>query len=526
MSSSVRFALVLLLLVGCDKSGAGLPTTSDPRILEARKLLADAGFPEGKGFPKLEVLHNDADWHKKIAAAIQEMWRKQLGIQVELRSEEWKVFLANRGAGKFQIARGGFTGEYRDPHAFLRLFASDSGFNSTKWSSPEFDRLLLAANDELDPAKRYAMLGKAERLLLDEAPTFPVFHYVGHNWMRPFVKGVQPNYRDMHPMQHVWMDGEGTPKDGVLLFFAGEEAGTLDPGLSHDMRGLKTAMALFEGLVQYDPKDASPMPAVAERWEISPDGRTYTFHLRDAKWSSGDAVTSEDFVWSWRRVIDPATASQYKDLMYYVKNGRAIANKEKPKEELGIRAPDAKTVVVELERPTPYFLSVLCLNVFFPVHRATVEKHGKDWTRVENIVNNGPFRITAWRINDRQVFEANPAYRAAGDVKLKKFVWLTGSNFSTAWNQYIAGECHWTYQSPNELLEEAVKRPDHQAAPYNASYFYVFNVTVKPLDDVRVRRALSLAVDRDVITKHVVKGGETPADRITPKSLYPEYEVK
>ncbi len=524
MSSSVRLLLAVVLLAGCGRE-AGLEATSDPRILQARKLLAEAGYPEGKDFPKLEVLYNDAEWHKRIAAAIQEMWRKNLGVKVDVRAEEWKVFLANRGSSKFQIARGGFTGEFRDPYAFLRLFSKESGFNSTRWEHPEFERLLREADEQVELAARYERLSKAEKLLIDEAPMFPVFHYVGHNWLKPFVKGVWPNYRDMHPMQYVWLEGEGAPKDGVLIFHAGEEASSLDPALSHDMRGLKTAMALFEGLVGYDPKDASPIPGVAERWDVSPDGKRYTFHLRAANWSNGEPVTASDFVWSWRRAIDPKTASSYKDLMFFIRNGRAVSRGDKPVEELGISAPDARTVVVDLEHPTPYFLSVICLNMFYPVHRATVEKHGKDWTRPENMVNNGPYRLVESKVNERQVFEANPSWRAAPEVKLKKFVWLTGSNIATGFNQYRNGECHWVFQAPTEQMDELVKQPDHIPAAYNASYFYIFNVTVKPLDDVRVRRALSLAIDREKITKFVLRGGETPADRLTPM-LYPGYEVR
>ncbi|MBI2932191.1 MAG: hypothetical protein HYY16_11115 [Planctomycetes bacterium] len=523
--NSGSLLLAALLLGGCGESSpAAPPPTTPPAIAEARKLLKEAGFPDGRDFPELEVLYNDAEWHKRIAAAIQEMWRQNLGIRVKLRAEEWRVFLASRNEGRFQIARGGFLGEYRDPQAFLRLFTSDSGFNSTKWTDAEYDALLKTADEELDPQKRYAVLAKAERRLLDQAPAVPIFHYVGHNWVKPFVKGVVPNYRDMHPMQHVWLEGEGTPKDGVLRYYAGEEASSVDPALAHDIRGLKTALCLFEGLVGYDPKDASPVPALAEHWSISQDGLTYTFHLRDAVWSNGDPVTAGDFVWSWRRAADPKTPSSYKDLFYPLRNGRTIVKGEKPVEELGVRAPDRRTVVVELERPTPYFLSILCLNVFCPVHRATVEKHGKDWTRPENMVNNGPYRLVEWRINDRQVFEANPRWRAADQVRLKKFVWLTGSDIAAGFRQYENDECHWIYQAPIERMDELARRSDHVSGPYNASYFYAFNVTVKPLDDPRVRRALSLAIDREKIVKYILRGGESPAVRLTPP-LYPGYEA-
>jgi oligopeptide transport system substrate-binding protein len=128
-------------------------------------------------------------------------------------------------------------------------------------------------------------------------------------------------------------------------------------------------------------------------------------------------------------------------------------------------------------------------------------------------------------VNDRQVFEANPRWRDAAAVKLRKFVWLAGSNIATAFREYESGTCHWVFQAPTERMPELAKRPDCLRGPVNTSYFYVFNVTVKPLDDVRVRRALSLAVDRRTICEKVLQGGETPAERLTPM-LYPGYEVK
>lgn len=523
MSSSARLLVLAMCLAGCGESAPPAPV--DPAVVEARRLLADAGFPEGKGFPALEVLYNDAEWHKRIAAAIQEMWRKNLGITVSLRAEEWRVFLQNRQAARYQIARGGYTGEYRDPHAFLKLFMSDSAHNSTKWSSAEYDRLVLKADEEPDPAKRFAMLAQAERILLDEGATFPVFHYVGHNWLKPFVKGVQPNYRDMHPMQHVWLEGDGAPKDGVLVYWAGEEPSSLDPGLSTDMRGLKTAMNLFEGLVNYDPRDASPAPGVAHRWEASEDGLTWTFRLRPSSWSNGDPVTAADFVYAWRRVVTPETAAGYRDLMYFVKNARAIAAGQAKPESLGVEAPDERTLVVTLERPAPYFPQIVCLNPYFPVHRATVEKHGREWTKPENIVGNGPFLLAEARPQDRHVFVRNPKWREAAAVKLEKFVWLTGSNIATGFNLYETGACHWTFQAPLDRMDQLRGRADHLEGPYNTSYFYVLNTSVKPLDDARVRKALRLAIDRGRICSQILRGGETPADRLTPM-LVPGYEVR
>ncbi|MBI4565917.1 MAG: hypothetical protein HY716_14610 [Planctomycetes bacterium] len=515
----------LLMLVACDGPKPPAPVEISAEVEEARRLLSEAGFPQGKNFPKLELLYNTAEWHKKIAAAVQEMWRARLGITVELRNAEWRVYLDLVAKADYDIARRGYIGEYIDPESLLSLFLSDNLWNSTGWSSPEYDRRIAASDREADPSKRFAQLAEAERLLLREAPVAPIFHYVSHNLIKPFIKGVTSNPRDMHPLQGVTLEGPGRPDDGVLIFNAGEEPHSLDPAISDDIAGLKILMHLFEGLFNYHPRDASPVPAAAERWDVSADGRTYTFHLRPARWSNGDPVTAGDFVHAWRRVVNPKTPTRYKERMFVIRNARAASRGEAPLDSIGVRAKDDRTLVVELEHPAPYFPQLLCLNLFYPVHRATVEKYGDRWTDPEHMVHNGPYRLVSWKMNDRKLFEKNPRYRAADNVKLDKFVFLSTPDDATAFRMYESGQCHWLYRIPGEVMDRVKGRPDHLVGPYHGSYFYVFNVRKKPLDDPRVRRALSLAIDREKITKYILRGGEAPAHRLTPL-LYPAYDLK
>jgi len=530
MSSRGRvISLALLLLTGCGESRSpatpAAPHAPESRIAEARRLLAEAGYPEGKGFPELEIITNDAEWHRNIAAAIQEWWRTRLGVKVSIRNLEWKVYLDLVQKGRFDIARRGYFGEYIDPESFLSLFTADSGFNSGGWASPEYDRMIATSDRELDRAKRFALLGKAERLLLDEAPLMPLYNYIAHNLMKPFIKGVYHNIREMHPLQGVTLEGPGAPADGTLIFNISDEPHSLDPALADDIAGLKVLMHVFEGLANYDPRDASPVPAAAERWEISPDGLRWTFHLRPALWSNGDPVTAGDFVWSWRRAMHPKTPSAYKERMYVVKNARAVARGEAPVDSLGVRAADDRTLVVDLEHPAPYFAHLVCLMVYFPVHRATVERHGEKWIEPDRIVHNGPYRIVEARRADRLIFEANPRYRAADQVKLKKFVFLHVTNERTALSLYETGQCHWLFRIPTDVVERMRGRADYMGGLIHGTYFYTFNLKRKPLGDVRVRRALSLAVDRETIVKQVLRGGEAASERLTPP-LYPGYEVK
>jgi ABC-type oligopeptide transport system substrate-binding subunit len=520
MSSSARplAVLALGLLAACGKTDA--PAPSGPTVAEARKLIAEAGFPEGRGFPKLEVLYNTDEYHRQIAAAIQEMWRVNLGVSVELRNVEFPIMMGMVQNGEFQIARQGYIGEYSDPLAFLELFTEDSRSNSTGWHSKEYEGFLASSNDATDPAKRAALLLKAEELIGDETPVFPIFHYVAHNLIKPFVKGVYPNTRDIHPLQGVTLEGPGAPKDGVLIYNGGAEPQSIDPALSRDIAGYKILMHLYEGLVMPDAKDGAPQAALAERWDVSEDGRTWTFHLRAAKWSNGDPVTAGDFVYAWRRVVDPKTGSGYSHRMYVVEGAREAVKGSAPPSSLGVRAVDERTLEVKLLRRTPYFLQLLCMNLYFPVHRPSVEKFGAKFMEPKNAVVNGPYRMTEWLVKQRKVFEKNPAYRDAAAVKLPKFVFLAIENAETAFKYYETDQCHWLFRIPLTFVD--IQRPDHWVNPYNGVYFYSFNTKVKPLDDVRVRRALSLAIDREKICKYILRGGETPATRLVPPTSLPK----
>jgi oligopeptide transport system substrate-binding protein len=174
---------------------------------KARELLADAGFPGGKGFPKPELLYNDLEMHRKIAAAIQEMWRKHLGVEVELRQVEWKVYLDMQSRLEFDILRRGWIGDYNDPNTFLDLFTSRNGNNNTGWANPAYDALVFDAMKERDPAKRMMMLHDAEAILMEELPVVPIYFYVTKNMWKPSVTGLHDNVRDMHPLQRARVSG-------------------------------------------------------------------------------------------------------------------------------------------------------------------------------------------------------------------------------------------------------------------------------------------------------------------------------
>jgi oligopeptide transport system substrate-binding protein len=215
-------------------------------------------------------------------------------------------------------------------------------------------------------------------------------------------------------------------REGRFLMVTGADPQTLDPHVATGFPEFQVFIALFEGLTTLDPVTCEPRPGAAEKWDVSPDGTVYTFYLRpDNRWSNGDAVTAEDFVYSMRRILAPALAAEYAHFLYYLKNGRAVHLGEiKDSGQLGVRVVNPLTLEVTLEHPVPYFPALLSHQAFMPVHRATVEKFGRSddrasaWTKPGNLVGNGPFVLQSWLPNQRLVAVKNPRYRDAASVRL------------------------------------------------------------------------------------------------------------
>lgn len=309
--------------------------------------------------------------------------------------------------------------------------------------------------------------------------------------------------------------GRTTPVAGdVFRFVNGAEPEALDPALLSGQSDGRIAQALFEGLVVQHPRTLLPVPGVAHSWDVSEDGRSYTFHLRStARWSDGAPVTARDFEWSWKRVLHPQTPSRYADLFYLLRNARAYKKQEvAAAEAVGVTARDDSTLVVELEEPTPYFLHLLTSYAFLPVPRTAVERWGDRWTRPEHIVSNGAFRLAEHRPSDRLVLHRNPRYWDATRVRLNTIIAYCSEDLATALNMYRAGMTDWNPSGyiPAEYVPYVRHYADFRSGPFLATCFYSFNVTRPPFDDVRVRRALALAVDRERITRYLLHGSKTP----------------
>ena len=292
-------------------------------------------------------------------------------------------------------------------------------------------------------------------------------------------------------------------------------------GAGHRPGGFARHQRLFEGLTRYDPVTARPIPGLAEKWEISTDGRVYTFHLRDKLfWSPGQPITAGDVVYSWRRALDPQTAAEYAGQLYYLTNAEAYNNGSlKDPALVGVHALDSRTVRVELNNPTAFFLDLCAFQTLAVVPRQVIAQYGGQWLRASPLPTSGPYLLDAWRLNDKIRLRKNPCYWDAANTRTEVIDFLSVSAPNTALNLYETGQADviWDLTSiPNELVDELKKRPDYHAFPYLGTYFFRFNTTQKPFNDPRVRRALALVIDKPRLVAKFLHAGETAADHLVP----------
>lgn len=299
----------------------------------------------------------------------------------------------------------------------------------------------------------------------------------------------------------------------------GAEPESLDPSQIQGVPEHRIFEALFEGLVAVDPQTADGVPGVAESWDISDDGLTYTFHLReDAVWSDGVPITADDVVYSWLRELAPETASPYAwfPAMFIAGATEYNAGEVGP-EAVQIRAVDDHTFEMTLIGPLPYVIGALCHYSFGIVPQHAIEKYGQAWTQPENFVGNGPFVLTEHVPQDRIVCEKNPLYWDAENVALDEVVFLASDDTATNYNMYVSGEVDWNTSIDLNNFDQISMRTDYQVAPQLSTYYYTINVTEPPFDDVRVRKAISYAIDREELVYSVTRAGQIPCWGIVPE---------
>ena len=328
---------------------------------------------------------------------------------------------------------------------------------------------------------------------------------------------VQVEAAGTHPVT-----GEALADDQTFTYRLLDQFPTLDPQLNQETSGFHIIRDLFEGLLSQD-ANGDLVPGVATGYAASDGNTTYTFTLRpEARWSNGDPVTAHDFVYAWQRAVDPETASPYG---WYLEltgmvNAKEILAGNAPPSELGVRALDDHALEVRLNTPLPYFPAMTTYATLFPAHRATIETHGADWTAPGNMVSNGAYTLEEVVLNEYHTRVKNPMYWGADKVIIEKVTGLVINDSNQALTRYRAGELdHLDSLPPGQYPALKAELPDEATSvPRLCSYYYALNHTASgnpALHDVRVRRALAMAIDRDVIVNQVLKGGQWPAYNFT-----------
>lgn len=330
------------------------------------------------------------------------------------------------------------------------------------------------------------------------------------------------------PAQESEIKTADTPKAELaekqeIVINNGTEPESLDP---HKTNGAPEATLIRQMLVGLTSTDADGKTTggVAESWTTSDDGKTWTFKLRQSKWSNGEPVTAHDFVYSFQRAIDPKTAAPRASYIADAKivNAADILEGNKSPSELGIKAVDDYTIEITLSEPVPYLADALIHTTVKPVHKATVEKFGDKWTDPANIVVNGPYKVSNWIVNERIEMVRNEQYFDNANTTIDKVTFLPITDQTAAVNRYTTGELDISGGVPEAMFEKLKsEKPDEvRVAPLLCTYYYETNHAKPPFDNANVRRALSLALDRETITDKVLAMGQTPAYQLAPPFMH------
>ena len=300
----------------------------------------------------------------------------------------------------------------------------------------------------------------------------------------------------------------GASGEKILTVQVGPDPETLDPALNSAVDGGNMLLHTFECLLTVD-KDGAIAPGCAETWESSADGLTWTFHLRDGlKWSDGSAFKASDFVYSWQRVANPETAAPYADtVLWPVENFDAVFSGEADPSTLGVSAPDDKTFVVKLSAACPYFESLAAFATLSPVNPATVEANGDAWAvSPATYISNGPFMITEWVPGSHIVTKANPNYWNKKAIKLDAIKWLLIEDANASYSAFQTGEALFIKDVPTEEIPSLMDNSEFHIDPIIGTYYLNLNCTKAPFDNEKVRKALSLAIDRDYVANTIMQG--------------------
>lgn len=391
--------------VGTDfrKSGGSLMTTDYAKAVdEAKALLKQAGFPDGKNFPILELAYNTSTEHQQVCEAVQAMWKDKLGITVELASMEWNAFTEYRKTADCEIARQGWLADYADASSFFDLFLTGAGTNDGHYSNTNYDKLVKEAKTDTDQAKRADLYHQAEKIIMDDMPMIPIVFYADDLL-------AQTTYT-----------GYGVTATGNKMFFAaskpettvcvGSQPATLDPNMNETVDGMIYVTHLFEGIYR---QNVDGSFSLGQAKEVKHEGTKYTVTLRDdIFWSDGKPVTANDFVFSWRRLVDPVTASSYGYIgADFFKNGNDVLSGTVTPDQLSVKAINDKTLEFELASEFPFTNELLAFPSLMPLREDIVSAAPESWSTVpETLISNGRFVVDTIANESQIIMKKNAAY--------------------------------------------------------------------------------------------------------------------
>ncbi|AMS30811.1 peptide ABC transporter substrate-binding protein [Hyphomonadaceae bacterium UKL13-1] len=310
-------------------------------------------------------------------------------------------------------------------------------------------------------------------------------------------------------------------KARTLQIGNGAEPLSLDPHQASGTWENRIIGDMLQGLTT-DDAQGRPIPGMATEWSTSPDGLVWTFKLRDAKWSDGQPVTADDFVFAWRRIMTTTPPAKYASILYVIKNAEKIYDgRIKDVTQLGVRAVDAKTLEVTLEHPAPYLPGLLTHYTSFPIPKHVVEKVGNEWIKAENFVGNGPYKLQQWKPNDFVHVVRNANYYDNANVCIDQIFYYPTSDDNAAERKVRTGDLDINTNFSGSRLEEINKNLPGYARihGYTGLTYYIFNLRKAPFNDARVRAAISMTADREFVTKEILKAGQQPAYSLVPPGI-------
>ncbi|QSS99716.1 peptide ABC transporter substrate-binding protein [Pontibacillus sp. ALD_SL1] len=310
-------------------------------------------------------------------------------------------------------------------------------------------------------------------------------------------------------------EGEGESEQSITVN-AKSEPPSLDPALATDTTSGWVLDHLYEGLYTEN-KEGEIIKGLAEEVEVSDDKTTYTVTIKeDANWSNGDPITAEDFEYSWKRVLKPETGSSFAFYMYYIKGAEAYNKGDGSVEDVGVTAVDEKTLKFELEKPTGFIEKLLAFWTYYPVNKSVVEDN-EDWAaEADNYVSNGPYSLDSWDHDSQLIVKKNGEYWNKEDVSMEKITWEMVNDANTYYQMYKSGELDMIDTLPTDVIAQEKGSEDFKITPYFGTYMYMFNVDKEPFTNPKVRKAFTMAIDRESITENISQGGEDPAYAFVP----------